>query len=84
MTVIRGRCAQGMVTGGLYAVWITENAKYKLMGTTAPGEDSILLWGMDKIVEERCVLLCENGESEYVTLRGQNDGSTYSCRVRGK
>ncbi len=83
MTVIRGRCVQGRVTGGLYAVWITENVKYKLMGTTVPGEDSILLWGMDKIVEERGVLLCENGESEYVTLCGQNDGATYSYRVRG-
>ncbi|MDE7323222.1 MAG: hypothetical protein K2N73_10990 [Lachnospiraceae bacterium] len=83
MTVIRGRCAGGKAAGALYAVWITDNTKYKLMETTAPGDEVIRLWGIDGIAEERIVLLCENGESEYVTLLGQTDTSEYSYRVKG-
>lgn len=84
MAVIRGKCAQGEGTGGLYAVWNAENAKYKLMETTAPKDDTIRLWGIDGIVEERVVLLSENGEREYVTLCGQNDSPAHSYRVRGE
>lgn len=65
MAVIRGTCA----AAGLYAV--RRAAGCRLAETTAAGDNSLRLWGLDGAWEERTLLLCEGDQDELVTLVGQ-------------
>lgn len=82
MTIIRGTCAKGVREHTLYAERIAVNTRYKLLETTAPGDKNIRLWGLDGIIEERTLAICENDERQYVTLLGPADDFECNYHIR--